>query len=401
MGSAWVDPNRDIGLEEGEIQRFQSLESLRAWAAWWVVIAHAVEVAGLSGLFSKYPLAVFTSGGDAVNLFMILSGFVIAHLLIQKPESYRVYLWRRFFRLWPLLTVMTGIAILIQPAYELAYIANPWIGDQAMRVERIALQGDNFVAHFAAHLVMLHGLIPEQVLRYAPSTFLSPAWSTSLEWQFYLVAPLVLAATRTWKAAALFLPVLVLTWFSMRADLWQFGAFLPEMIPFFIVGITLRLWFEWRSGRGSFPWPGVVLAIGSLSIWFLAGDDHVLGLVVRQAFVFMIVAVFFRIALLESRPAGHGRVLGRFAWLVALNPVLRALGKVSFSTYLVHVPVLSLVVGLYVGLTGGQSQLGIVLATILAMLLVAPASFLCFALVERPGVNAGKRMMLRLAHAGT
>jgi peptidoglycan/LPS O-acetylase OafA/YrhL len=40
---------------------------------------------------------------------------------------------------------------------------------------------------------MLHGAVPDVLVRNAPSAFLIPAWSVSLEWQFYLVAPLVYA----------------------------------------------------------------------------------------------------------------------------------------------------------------------------------------------------------------
>lgn len=40
------------------------------------------------------------------------------------------------------------------------------------------------------HLLMLHGVVPEVLVARAPGAFLAPAWSVSLEWQFYLVAPL-------------------------------------------------------------------------------------------------------------------------------------------------------------------------------------------------------------------
>lgn len=38
---------------------------------------------------------------------------------------------------------------------------------------------------------MFHGAVPEVLVKDAPGAFLEPAWSISLEWQFYLVAPLL------------------------------------------------------------------------------------------------------------------------------------------------------------------------------------------------------------------
>ncbi len=35
-------------------------------------------------------------------------------------------------------------------------------------------------------------MVPENVMPFAGTAFLGPAWSLSLEWQFYLVAPVLI-----------------------------------------------------------------------------------------------------------------------------------------------------------------------------------------------------------------
>lgn len=53
----------------------------------------------------------FPTPGYAVDVFIILSGFVIFYLLDHQHLSYRVFICRRFFRLAPLFFLVVLIAI--------------------------------------------------------------------------------------------------------------------------------------------------------------------------------------------------------------------------------------------------------------------------------------------------
>lgn len=68
--------------------------------AYWVVVGHGLHLAGRSHkseapLFLSYILKIMTRGSTAVNVFIIVSGFVIVHLLISKREAYIPYIKRR------------------------------------------------------------------------------------------------------------------------------------------------------------------------------------------------------------------------------------------------------------------------------------------------------------------
>src|SRR5262249_21745258 len=132
------------------------------------------------------PLAMtLGQGWGAVPVFFILSGLVIALMGEARPESYRTFLVRRYFRLAPVYYLVLAVAT-----------ADAWA---------TGAYGRSLWAHVALHATMLHGVVPDQVLPRSPVALEYAAWSISVEWQFYLLAPLVLRAVRRGPAYALLL----------------------------------------------------------------------------------------------------------------------------------------------------------------------------------------------------
>ena len=62
--------------------------------------------------------------------------------------------------------------------------------DVAKSLHEYAGLWKNAAYHIPLHLTLLHGVVPEKLLPSSATAFLGPAWSLSLEWQFYLIAPL-------------------------------------------------------------------------------------------------------------------------------------------------------------------------------------------------------------------
>jgi len=97
------------------MQHIKIFDSLRGLMAFWVVLAHTFMT---FDLFLPKSLGKVLNVAYAVEVFIILSGFVIFLLLDKKHESYRHFITRRFFRLFPVYWVLLIIAVLSLPAQQ-------------------------------------------------------------------------------------------------------------------------------------------------------------------------------------------------------------------------------------------------------------------------------------------
>ena len=362
-------------------QGFPSIEGLRAYLAWWVVLSH---VLAFCGTLSWLPLGLgklLALGDHAVNVFIIASGFVITHLLLTRQEPYRDYICRRFFRIVPIYVVCMVLAMLTTSFYVEAFVDPPWGWFSELRRAGKLEESRHWWTHLALHATMLHGLVPRDVLPYSASTFLGPAWSLSLEWQFYLVAPLLVAVLS--RSPGQFIAgAALLCGLGWAANRWlqaqyPFPSMLLMSISWFMVGIGSRLAVDRIRGHGA-----------RAALLFAAMAASVVALKSKEMLVWM---VFFGFALFETRDPGADRpgtrLMSAVVHLVAGNRFVGMLGKVSYSTYLVHIPLFSLVVHLW----GVSTQAQMVAALLLAMALLPIVSLALYRTVEAPFISLGRR----------
>ena len=97
-------------------QRINLFEALRGLLAFWVLFAHvglfAAIIPSIGGPMKLFGYFSYTAR-HGVEVFMVLSGFVIFFLLNKSQETYGVFLFRRFFRLVPVffLTLLAGVLL--------------------------------------------------------------------------------------------------------------------------------------------------------------------------------------------------------------------------------------------------------------------------------------------------
>ncbi|MCF2949886.1 acyltransferase [Paraglaciecola aquimarina] len=366
--------------------RFNSIESLRAWMAWWVVVGHALHLAGFStkatdsGEQVNILLHLLLRGGTAVNVFIIISGFVIAHLLITKHEAYKNYIVRRWFRLFPIFLFSLTLAILLKPLYLAAYTEFSWVYAFEMRIERANLEDDNFFKHLILHLTMLHGIIPEEILKYASSSFLAPAWSLSLEWQFYLLAPfLVFAISRSLKLTLIitFVSLSLFYWINdVSAFSWKYNSFLLLSMPHFLIGIASRFLIENFNSKRLF--------------WVLV---TILPCFLGDKLAVIIWFIFVPILMYEANLTKLPRVFTPITNILFFNVVIQTLGKWSYSTYLIHIQIFSIFVGGFVVINNGNLTQPVAwLLILIACIVTVPVSWLLYKTIEKPFIKIGAKL---------
>lgn len=168
-------------LPESGPVRFRAIDALRGTAALMVLVVHAplsdsVTVAISSGVVGKVVGRIISLGTYGVDLFFVLSGFLISGLLFKEFRqngtlSLGRFWIRRGLKIWPSYFVAYGSVL----AYHLAV---DWLsgGGKAQILRRL---------QYAIPNILL-------VQNYFPETRWFASWSLAIEEHFYLIFPLIL-----------------------------------------------------------------------------------------------------------------------------------------------------------------------------------------------------------------
>jgi peptidoglycan/LPS O-acetylase OafA/YrhL len=324
------------------------------------------------------PGGLLPGGYIGVDVFFVLSGFLITSLLVGEEAasasvSFRNFYARRALRLLPALYVLLA-------AHALYTV---WIGaplrDEAKAIVSVVL----YVANFA----QVYGL--KSMIR----SGIGLTWSLAIEEQFYVVWPALLvlgvlrfARTRTdvlWAigggvAASALVRLVVWNWGSgypaayMRPDCRADGLLIGAMCAF--------LWrWDMVPTRGLRPLAGV--SAGFLG--FVAVFVQAKGFMFNGGFtlISLAAAVIILGVVLEASP---------FLRILESAP-LRAIGKVSYGLYLWHGLALRIAIH---GLPTHNRVLLAVAGAAIATIAVSASWFL----IERPFLRLKKRVASPVSH---
>ncbi len=370
-----------------KLARVDEFDGMRGLLALWVALSHILAWSG----FWENPLPgrlagvweVFVSATPAVDTFIILSGFAISFLLHHRRESYLSFMRGRCFRIYPV--YLSCLAFAIGTSFLVPFILKTAVWKDTIYFEWIealaAQESSAFGSHVFWHLTLLNGLVPKSILPGATGTLLTPAWSITLEWQYYLVAPLLARGVRS---SVGLLGIGLIAWLGIRySGPWQNPqlSFLPAQLPLFLVGIASYHLYSARSGPGGFR--------------------HLPSLAAAALLVVVLLCPWHAVAL-AAWAVGFGCViirgddpLARLLGLVRsalLHPALQHLGRISFPLYLVHWPVITLALFAMLRIKpdlSGPAALAILTAITLPAMLVAAE--IIHRLIEKPAMNLGRK----------
>ena len=359
-----------------------ALTGIRAFAAFWVVLYHFnIAPFYTSGFNALVPF--LGHGYLGVDLFFILSGFVITHV---HRRDFRTLQWpmiRRFYalrlaRFYPLhLSVLLGLLAIVAIGPAVGFAATspghftPW--------------------QFVSNLLLV------QAWWRVESAWNYPAWSVSCEWFVYLLFPwiaLALSSLKSRRAVLLCLAcelaLLALAYevlFKHKMNILDKNdlpgiALCRIVLEFIAGGLLCRATELWRLSEVAW----LPIAAGALLFTFVI-DGPWLDFCIILSFLVFIAAGKY-----------DDNLVSRFLAL----PLLVYMGEISYSLYMVHAPIQMTVgklAGTLVANDHGITLKGVIAEAFMVCLTIAVAAA-TFHLIEAPARRWLRRRLIDSAATG-
>lgn len=317
--------------------RIQFLDGMRGVAVSTVVLYHyfGPTYADLLPYGSRFDLPVIRQGSGGVELFFMISGFVIL-MTLERCETFKEFIWRRWLRLFPAMLLATAILL----AFSSFGLAGP--NDNTGPLD--ALSG----------LTFIHPQLWQTVTRQPFDSLDGVFWSLYVEAGFYLIfGTLYFALGRKMAIAAL-------------AGLWISAYLIDSHLPAFAhkliycAGIS---WFGWFAAGALFYrshesqalfWVAIPIGIVAafLTSSLIGGETWAM-----RAMLFAMIALF-------ASAQRWTRLQQALSW----KPLL-FVGAISYPLYLLHNRIgVSLIHAI-----GWSSPL----AALIPLALIVPTCWLC------------------------
>ncbi len=305
-----------------------ALDGLRGIAVIGVMFFHfAMSPAPKTAAVNLFVL-VTRFGWIGVDLFFVLSGFLITGILIDARESkhyFRNFYARRTLRIFPLYYGVLAIFFVLAP--HLSWYSSQGVAEATRYQAWYWLYASNFLIAFKEDWIF------EQFTHF---------WSLSVEEHFYLIWPAIVyfVAPRklSWVCVGFIIGALVLREIFEQMEFSTFYAHLltPSRVDSLAMGALIAVAARKGGGLTSLIKPARIIlflcAIVIGVIYLCVHDFNPSRQIVRTA-GFTTLAIFFGAALILSVTARPGSLTGK----ILGGRFLRFFGKYSYALYIFHV----------------------------------------------------------------
>ncbi|HEV3414240.1 MAG TPA: acyltransferase [Puia sp.] len=334
---------------------FKNLDGIRFFAALMVLLQHAYGFkSGYSPSCAFLERCFSDTGRMGVNLFFVLSGFLISYLLLLEKDStgtisYRSFYLRRILRIWPL---YLGYGLVLTFLSPFVFEKLGWYNDTDFPTMMLNLA---FLLIFSVNFQIAFVGTNRGMFEIS--------WSVCIEEQFYVIWPLLINTFRKRLKALLVvmfsISILSRVFFVLILPLLHPGldqkrvlemnhVLIFDNLDLFGGGLFAALLYHNRSRYAAFfkgffrPWMQVLVAVIALlyvlsiikpeNTWYLLFGDH------------YVCDLLFGYVLLSA-------VAGNSVFRLE-KPLLTTLGRVSFGIYLFHTAICQLVLLAFIKVVG-------------------------------------------------
>ncbi len=312
------------------------LDGLR-FCAFLLVFIHHIAILqicfGPRSPLTPYILRLQQFGWCGVDLFLVLSAFLITTLLLleydrHKDISVRGFYLRRMLRIWPLYYLMTAASFYLFPLLE--FYAPPWAS-----VHHVGM-----IKEYALPYFTLFGNYAAGAKGYPPVMTLAVLWTVTLEEQFYLVWPLLFWALLRVRRGFWWITLGALLALSVGLRMYlrthtahpYIWTYTPARLDPLLMGIAVAIWRHRHAARPGWLFPALKTLLGGAIVGTITlgpGIETHSKWVVWQ---FLATAVGFALILdavlsLQRNP---------FSWILSRRPLVW-LGKLTYGLYVYHI----------------------------------------------------------------
>lgn len=335
-------------------EQFKLLHSIRGLAALIVVIAHAKFPFWCGGqeYVAKYPLSnwnifdylvfaidMFTSNATVmVIIFFVLSGFFIAHSFETNAWKKRHFYVNRTIRIY---IPYIGSLILTVILFKLATLINPelFISTSPREYNQdLVIAYENF--NLKSFLWSLLFIADPMYIGYN-----YPYWSLLIEAMFYIIAPFFIKRPKLFLIITSFLfltEIIVPNSISKIINIGMLSKFLTTFSIFFAMGyFCYYLIFKYKIQNKVKKINVMYFNITAIVLFASAMFG---GFFVDSKYTYLVGGLFTVVTIY--------RMIVYPMKITIFNKYFISMGKISYSMYLIHVPIFILLYSLLVKFTG-------------------------------------------------